>query len=664
MDRYLWAVGSAAVELPVGEQVADRYQVVAPQIWQDMQPELPPDFPEQLNGHILPYLRLYPHYLHVPEVYGICQLPQQRNFLSTPGQDVVILLENAPIDANGNLYPSMESMWTSATAVRQVYWLWQIWELWIPLSELGVASSLLVPTNLRVEGWRLRLRELYRDTMADTSVSPVVPSNGLEDRGFDTLVSRDSPAEATSVSEPSVNASLKQLGECWEAWCRKASVSVADPLQAIAQHLQTENPSLSAIASQLNHLLLEQAAQQPLRLQIAGITATGSSHSHNEDSCYPTKADLIKDPEQPQDPLIPHLSIICDGIGGHEGGEIASQLALQSIKLQVRALLAELNEDPELMTPELVTENLSAIIRVANNMISSRNDQQERESRRRMATTLTLALQLPQMVNTPEGKTNGHEIYIASVGDSRAYWLTPDYCQQLTVDDDVATREVKLGRSLYRQALQRSDAQALTQALGTKEAELLRPTVQRFLLEEDGLLLLCSDGLSNNNLIEKFGRDLPEKVNSHRLSVEAAAESLIDLAFKHNGQDDISVVLTHCAVSPQYPTVLNLGDISSSKELQVVNLEQQTALTSSLPAEITTTNDNKPETTRSYRDWIRALFGLLGVVGILVGAGAILLATQWVLAPEGFQKMRDRFLRSPEPNLPESSPTDQELPDN
>ncbi|NEO61567.1 MAG: serine/threonine-protein phosphatase, partial [Moorea sp. SIO4G2] len=194
MDRYLWAVGSAAVELPVGEQVADRYQVVAPQIWQDMQPELPPDFPEQLNGHILPYLRLYPHCLHVPEVYGICQLPQQRNFLSTPGQDVVILLENAPIDANGNLYPSMESMWTSATAVRQVYWLWQIWELWIPLSELGVASSLLVPNNLRVEGWRLRLRELYQDTMADTSLSSR-PSNGLEDRGFDTLVSRDSPAE-------------------------------------------------------------------------------------------------------------------------------------------------------------------------------------------------------------------------------------------------------------------------------------------------------------------------------------------------------------------------------------------------------------------------------------------------------------------------------------
>ena len=136
INRYLWVTGPAATSLPVGEQVRGRYQVIAPQIWQDMHPELAPEASEQLTGNILPYLRLYPHRLHVPEVYGVCQLRE-----SLP-ESVVILLENVPIDPSGELYPSIEGMWTQASAVRQVYWLWQILELWTPLEEMGVASSL------------------------------------------------------------------------------------------------------------------------------------------------------------------------------------------------------------------------------------------------------------------------------------------------------------------------------------------------------------------------------------------------------------------------------------------------------------------------------------------------------------------------------------------
>ncbi|MHC5830810.1 MAG: PP2C family protein-serine/threonine phosphatase, partial [Nostoc sp.] len=98
---------------------------------------------------------------------------------------------------------------------------------------------------------------------------------------------------------------------------------------------------------------------------------------------------------------------------------------------------------------------------------------------------------------------NTHELYLANVGDSRAYWITRNYCQLLTVDDNVATREVRLAQSLYRKALLRADASALTQALGTKDAESLRLKVQRLIVEEDGILLLCSDGLSDNNWVEQ-----------------------------------------------------------------------------------------------------------------------------------------------------------------
>ncbi|HBB35085.1 MAG TPA: serine/threonine protein phosphatase [Cyanobacteria bacterium UBA8803] len=655
-NRYLWAVGSDAATIPVGERVAERYQVIAPQIWQDMHPDVLPDMPEQLNGNILPYLRLYSYCLHVPEVYGVCQLGEPLQEAS------VILLENVPIDENGELYPSIDSMWAKASAVRQIYWLWQILELWTPLAELGVASTLLDPENLRVEGWRVRLLSLYIDAVAGSEPELVASPTGNEMSVWDELAAGMSSGVGTALLKPPAQASIQQLGKCWESWCRRASVSVASQLHEIAQQMQAEKPVLEAIATQLNQLLLEQSSRQPLRVQVAGATDVGPYQDHNEDSCYPLMSDLSEDPELVPDPLIGHLAVVCDGIGGHEGGEVASQLAVQSIKIQVRALLAELVEDPEIMTPDLVTQQLSAIVRVINNLIASCNDQQERESRRRMGTTLTLALQLPQIIKHADGEGNAHELYIASVGDSRAYWLTPQYCQQLTVDDDVATREVKMGRSLYQQVLQRPDAGALTQAVGTRDAELLRPHVRRFILEEDGLLLLCSDGLSDNNLLEQYFSDYVRDVFSGKLSLEAAAQALIDLANEQNGRDNTSVVLTYYAVSPQYPVVLNLGGIPLESNPYTITIEPElVAATQSLDLDEPETSSEPEElevpTVRG--DWFKMIVGILGVLVVVFSAGAAVLTAQWLLDPQGFRQMRNFLFPSQQLQSPESAPESQ-----
>ncbi|NEP57524.1 MAG: serine/threonine-protein phosphatase [Symploca sp. SIO2G7] len=670
---YLWADAEPAIQIGVGEEVAYRYQVVAPQIWQDTLPEIPPEIPEELDGRILPYLRLYPYRLHIPEVYGVCKLPEL-------GHDPkIILLGNVPIQASGELYPTIESAWSKASAVRQVYWLWQIWELWKPLEELGVASSLLVPDNLRVEGWRLRLLQLYTDpaqeksTRLATESAVSSPNNTVATAG----------EAGIALMNPPMTASLQKLGERWAIWCRKASGSVAEPLQEIAEQLQTEQPPLDAIASQLNQLLLEQAALQPLRLQVAGATDSGPNQSHNEDACYPTTADLPTDSNQSSDPLIPHLSIICDGIGGHEGGEVASKMVVESIKLQVRGLLAELAEDPEIMTPELVAQQLEAIIRVANNLIASSNDQQARESRRRMGTTITMALQLPQKVQTKKGMGNAHELYIASVGDSRAYWMTPRYCQQLTVDDDVVTREVKMARSLKVEALERSDAGALTQAVGPKDGEFLHPTVQRFILEEDGLLLLCSDGLSDNDWLEQLYRDYPRDIFSEKLSLEAAVESLIDLANQKNGHDNTSVVITYCRVTPEFPVVLNLAEITQGSDGYGLNfsdsqtfaptsfnqtepngdLQELTAESSEEPptAALVTTNSATSEFLTTRGSWFKVMLGVVGVLIVLLSSGTALLTAQWLLDPEGFKQMRQRLFKPEQLKNPDSEfPTSQE----
>ncbi|MFP5269056.1 PP2C family protein-serine/threonine phosphatase [Coleofasciculus sp.] len=645
-NRYLWAVGATAASFPVGEMVAQRYQVVAPQIWLDLHPEELPQAPDRLNGMFLPYLRLYPHRLHVPEVYGVCSGAESES--DTP----IILLENVPIDNKGELYPAITSQWSQASPLRQIYWLWQILELWQPLAELGVAATLVDPEQVRVEGWRVRLRELVRNGTTDFQPVPLSVTGERKDS------STGASGGTTTLPHSRTQASLQQLGQCWESWCHTASVTVAAQLRDIAQQMQTPNPSFDAIAVQLNQLLLAQSSQQPLRLEVAGLTDTGPLHDHNEDSCYPLRSDLTTEP----DPLISHLSIVCDGIGGHEGGEVASHIAMQSVKIQVRALLAELLEDPELMSPDLVAQQLSAIVRVVNNLIASKNDQQERESRRRMGTTLTIALQLPQKVIQSDSEGNSHELYIVSVGDSRAYWITPDYCQQLTVDDDVAAREVRMGRSLYRHALQRPDSGALTQAIGTKEAESLYPHVRRFILEEDGLLLLCSDGVSDNNWLESIYGDFAKDVFSGKLSLEAAAKFLVDQANQRNGYDNASVVLSYCAVSPQYPVVLNLGGLQLEKNAPTIELETELPATQEPVAE-EEEDVSEPidvETVSSSQDWFKIIIGVFGILVIIFSAGAAVFIAQWLLNPQAFKQMRDRF-SPPQPieqleSVPDSPP--------
>ncbi|MBM0741059.1 serine/threonine-protein phosphatase [Phormidium sp. CLA17] len=524
--RYLWAVGEAVLQIPVDSQVGGRYVVKAPQIWLDTQPGLQPDFPTvELPDALLPYLYLYPYRLHIPEVHGLC------SHVSDRPTDEIFLLENVPLDKQGNLLPAIAQAWAQATAARQVYWLWQLLQLWNPLAEQGVSASLLAADNIRVEGWRVRLCQLFIDEalfLTENEASSETPMLGLAD-----------------------------LANVWLGWIDQAKPEIAEPLQRLCQKMHENGAELEAIAAQLNQLLLEQTAQLPLRLQIASATDPGPQHDHNEDTCYP-------DNTKPNDGIFPRLVAVCDGIGGHEGGEVASQLAVQSLKLQIQALLAEV-VTADIVPPEVVAEQIEAITRVMNDMIAAQNDLQGREARRRMGTTLVMALQFPQQIVLSTGQVaeNSHELYLVNVGDSRAYWLTPRYCHQLTVDDDVAAREVRMGRSLYREALKRPDSGSLIQALGTRDSEFLRPSIQRLLLEEDGILLLCSDGLSDNGWVESSWLDIMGEVFRGKKLLSEAAQDWVDLANRNNGHDNVSVVLLDCHVSTPLPDV-SFPDVRSS----------------------------------------------------------------------------------------------------
>ena len=146
--QYVWALGQGTNKIPKGELVDGRYQVIAPSIWLDTQPEQTPKVPSPVPKFAMPYLKAYSHQLNLPGVYGICH--QQAG-------EAVLLLSNVPVNRQGQLMSAIAKAWPEASAFRQAYWLWQMIELWAPLQSFGAAASLLKNSNIRVEAWRVRL---------------------------------------------------------------------------------------------------------------------------------------------------------------------------------------------------------------------------------------------------------------------------------------------------------------------------------------------------------------------------------------------------------------------------------------------------------------------------------------------------------------------------
>lgn len=488
---YLWVVGDGVDHLPLDELVGQRYRVVAPRLWLDTQPDQRPDTPDTLPDQALPYLHTHPLRLHVPGLYGALQPG-----LSAP----ILLLENAPIHPQaGILFPDLETALAEANPLRQMQWIWQTWELWQRLEAYGLRRSLIQPQNIRVEGWRIRLLELYGDEVA----------LGLTD-----------------------------LAALWRSWLLPLHPSVSEPLAALISEMEAEQVADDTLEQRLNQLLLEQSALRPGRFALAGATAIGPTQPRNEDACWPDGLTL----DAQSDGGL-QVGIVCDGVGGHEGGDIASQLAIQSLRLQLQTLLAEVEKETQILPPDLVIQQIEAVLRIVNDLICFQNDNQNRVGRQRMGTTLVMAVLVAQRVTTEAGAQRVTEVYLAHIGDSRAYWITPDYCHLLTVDDDIAGREVIAGRQTLSLALERSDAGALTQALGTRSGDYFQPHIRRFLLDETGILLLCSDGLSDHYRIEDAWANYIGLIVKDIVTLESAVASWLELAHQKNGHDNTAVIL-------------------------------------------------------------------------------------------------------------------------
>ncbi|MGQ9865315.1 MAG: PP2C family protein-serine/threonine phosphatase [Pseudanabaenaceae cyanobacterium] len=496
LKHYLWAAGLDGAKPDT--LLGGRYRVVSGQVVWDTQPVQAAEAPEELPFEAIAYLKLARFSLHCPQPYAILQEDGSQNGKTALSQ-TIILLDRVPIAANGELQPTLVAAWPGTVARRQVHWLWQVLQLWMPFAEHQAAGTLLREDWLRVDGARVRCLQLHQ-----------------------------------TVAMPTV----AQLGDLWKEWFLEgAHPEIATDLHELFFGMGRGEISLQEAIARLEAINDRLIVGQPFAVRIATATDIGKRRDHNEDSCYPP-------PVGKSASLSPYLrervAIVCDGLGGHEGGEIASATAIDALTCQLNVLLRQVEEDPEPFSPKAFCDQLAAMVRVVNNQIAALNDAQKRTAQQRMGTTLVMVV-FPR----PKGHPS-NEVYVVSVGDSRLYWIDDRGCHLVTVDDNVATRDTLLGYSLPTHAQQRLDGASLTQALGTRTAENLAPRIQRLWLDEDAVFLLCSDGLSDYNLVEEIGRSHLVPVLTEDRPLAATCRRLIEIANKRNGHDNVTLALVRC----------------------------------------------------------------------------------------------------------------------
>jgi protein phosphatase len=491
---YLRVIGDDAQSLKVGQMLGNnRYLTVDKQVVLDTKPGWQPESADRVNEDIIPYLRLVEHRPHVPQVYG--SIPFNRSGRRTT---TLWLLEKAPIYSEGlgvafagKLMPELTESWKGAASIRQLNWLWQIANLWEPMEAEGVNQTLLQPELLRVESGLLRVLEL-----APTGKSPL---------------------------------KLADLGKLWKQWQKQARIGVAQLMEKICDQLiKEEITTATQLIALLDEALRTAGQKQFLNCNYITLSHTGPTREQNEDACYPPSGD----PMYQNSGYDLSLAIVCDGVGGHQGGEVASNLAIDTIRRRIESVL----DKPENRYPDSITIQIENSTCVANDQISLRNDSENRQERERMGTTMVMSL------------IYGHEAYLAHIGDSRVYRITRTGCHQMTLDDDLATREVRLNSVLYREALGMNSSGSLFQALGMNSSTALHPNIRRLILDEECIFLLCSDGISDRDRVDQYWQAVILPVLEGKVDLTTACQQMINMANTRNGHDNSTIALVHCQV--------------------------------------------------------------------------------------------------------------------
>lgn len=249
----------------------------------------------------------------------------------------------------------------------------------------------------------------------------------------------------------------------------------------------------------------KRALVKQLRLDVAQLTDVGRKRDHNEDNMayhIPPEEDVMEHKGA--------LFIVADGMGGHAAGEVASEIAVDTIS----DVYYQDNDDdvPASLVHAIKCANASIHQRAAENMLRSG-----------MGTTCVTAVLCGDMA------------YIANVGDSRAYLVRGDVVKQVSQDHSWVAEQVRAGLLTEDQARTHAQRNVITRCLGTQAEVEIDIFTER--LEKGDFLVLCTDGLSGLISDEDLRRIVSQFVP------QESVYHLVERANENGGPDNITAIV-------------------------------------------------------------------------------------------------------------------------
>ena len=249
-------------------------------------------------------------------------------------------------------------------------------------------------------------------------------------------------------------------------------------------------------------------------VKAAGETNVGMKRTHNEDNYA-----LLEEED---------LFIVCDGMGGHASGEVASQMAIEALK----NFFKDTREDPDITWPYKMDRSrryeenrLITGIKLANLRIYEAS---KRDSKYHgMGTTMVCVYFV------------GEGAYLAHVGDSRIYRIRTGLIEQVTEDHSLLNDYIKMKKLSANEIENFPHKNVIVRALGMKES--VKVDVFYELPRPGDIYLLCSDGLSG----EVTDQRMLEIVDANYRNLQECCHKLISEANRNGGHDNITVVLVH-----------------------------------------------------------------------------------------------------------------------
>jgi len=243
--------------------------------------------------------------------------------------------------------------------------------------------------------------------------------------------------------------------------------------------------------------------------QFSGKTDVGRVRELNEDCIY-SDSNL-------------GFVVLADGMGGHQGGEIASAMAVSGVTLALSEANFLNNSEPHsTLIPTLLDQTISKVNKEIFHAAESKAQYKG------MGTTIVVAVK--------------HEnvLFYAHVGDSRLYRFRKNKLEQLTKDHSLVNELLEQGYyKTPEEAASAGQKNVITRAVGI--AEEVKVDVAQVSVEEDDMFLLCSDGLSDM-INDKEISNCLQNFNGEQ---DILLSTLINKACDAGGRDNVSVILLH-----------------------------------------------------------------------------------------------------------------------